>query len=110
MTTQQLVKAIKVHISKGIQLGAKAEQHYISAGLHLVALKAQHKGDWPSWEKLLKDKIGIGKSRASELMRTGERPSMRFAPTHPTAHKSIRIVSVITEKPRRTRPASASRR
>src|SRR5262249_29403369 len=31
-------------------------------------LKAKHSGTWDEWETLLKDKVGIGKSRASELM------------------------------------------
>jgi len=72
MNESQLVRSIKAHISKGTQLGAKSEQHYISAGLHLKTLKAQHGGNWAQWEKLLREKIGIGKSRASELMQIAD--------------------------------------
>src|SRR5262249_17762566 len=46
----------------------KAEQHYIAAGQYLKTLKAEHGGTWTEWERLLKAKVGIGKSRASELM------------------------------------------
>ena len=63
-----LVHTIKVHIAKGDQAREKATQHYIAAGQHLKTLKAAHTGSWAEWEKILKDKIGIGKSRASELM------------------------------------------
>jgi hypothetical protein len=68
MNQAQLVQTIKVHIAKGDKAADKAEQHYIAAGQHLKTLKAQHKGNWAEWEELLKAKIGIGKSRASELM------------------------------------------
>jgi hypothetical protein len=65
---QQLTRTIKVLIAKGDKAREKSEQFYIAAGQHLKTLKAQHKGTWAAWESLLKDKIGIGKSRASELM------------------------------------------
>ena len=61
LTQDQLIKAIAVHIEKGDQAQDKAQQHYVSAGQHLITLKAQHKGTWAEWETLLKDKIGIGK-------------------------------------------------
>jgi hypothetical protein len=61
-------KAVREHIAKGDQAKAKAEQHYITAGQHLAALKAEHIGTWAEWEVLVKEKAGIGKSRASELM------------------------------------------
>jgi hypothetical protein len=64
----QIIAAIKAHIAKGDKAADKAEQHYIAAGQHLKTLKAQHKGQWAEWEELLKTKVGIGKSRASELM------------------------------------------
>jgi hypothetical protein len=70
-----LIGKIKAHIDKGDKAKAqaehaagKAEQHYISAGQYLKTLKEQHNGSWAEWEELLKTKIGIGKSRASELM------------------------------------------
>jgi hypothetical protein len=72
MTQDDLVKAIKSLIEKGDKYKDKAEQSYISAGLHLKTLKAEHKGTWAEWEKILKEKCGIGKSRASELMRIAD--------------------------------------
>jgi hypothetical protein len=70
-----LIGKIKAHIDKGDKAKAqaehaagKAEQHYFSAGQYLKTLKEQHNGSWAEWEELLKTKIGIGKSRASELM------------------------------------------
>src|SRR5262249_16544523 len=60
------------HIAKGDQAADKAQQHYISAGQYLKTLKEQHKGTWAEWEELLKDKIGIRKSRASELMQIAD--------------------------------------
>jgi hypothetical protein len=72
MNEAQLVKTIKAHIAKGDHAKDKAEQHYISAGQHLKTLKANHAGSWDEWEALLKEKIGIGKSRASELMQIAD--------------------------------------
>jgi hypothetical protein len=70
--SEQLIKTIKAHIAKGDKAKDKAEQHYIAAGQHLKTLKAEHGGSWAEWEALLKDKIGIGKSRASELMQIAD--------------------------------------
>jgi len=63
-----LINKIKVHIAAGDKATKKAEDHYIAAGLHLKTLKANHTGTWEEWEALLKCKVGIGRSRASELM------------------------------------------
>jgi hypothetical protein len=60
MNEAQLIKAIKVHVAKG-------EQHYISAGLHLAKLK-ERCPDQATFLALVKDKIGIGKSRTYELL------------------------------------------
>jgi hypothetical protein len=75
----QLIRTIKAHITKGDkakekseQAKEKSEQHYIAAGQHLKVLKAEHAGTWAEWEDLLKTKIGIGKSRASELMQIAD--------------------------------------
>src|SRR5262245_56768871 len=67
-----LIRTIKAHIAKGDKAKDKAKQHYIAAGQHLKTLKASHGGSWAEWEELLKTKIGIGKSRASELMRIAD--------------------------------------
>jgi hypothetical protein len=69
---EQRWKAVRVHIAKGDQAKAKAEQHHIAAGQHLAALKAEHSGTWAEWEALVKEKAGIGKSRASELMQIAD--------------------------------------
>jgi hypothetical protein len=68
----QCWKAVRAHIAKGDQLKDKAEQHYIAAGQYLAALKAEHTGTWAEWEVLIKEKAGIGKSRASELMQIAD--------------------------------------
>jgi hypothetical protein len=73
--SESLIKTIKAHIAKGDKAAEKSEQHYIAAGQHLKTLKAQHDdadGTWAEWEALLKDKIGIGRSRASELMQIAD--------------------------------------
>jgi hypothetical protein len=67
-----LIRTIKAHIAKVDKAKDKAKQHYIAAGQHLKTLKASHGGSWAEWEELLKTKIGIGKSRASELMRIAD--------------------------------------
>jgi hypothetical protein len=69
---ENLVKTIKAHIAKGDKAAEKANDHYIAAGQHLKTLKAEHDGNWAAWEELLKTKIGIGKSRASELMQIAD--------------------------------------
>jgi hypothetical protein len=68
VVSEELIKTIRTHIEKGDKAAEKADQHYIAAGQHLKTLKAQHNGPWKEWEALLKDKVGIGKTRASELM------------------------------------------
>jgi hypothetical protein len=75
-------QAVKECIAKGNQARRKAEQHslaaeqhYLAAGQHLKVLKAAHDergGTWFQWEALLKERVGIGKSRASELMQIAD--------------------------------------
>ena len=72
MNESQLVRLIKEHIAKGDKAAEKSEQHYIAAGQHLKTLKAEHGGTWAEWEALLKERVGIGKSRASELMQIAD--------------------------------------
>ena len=72
MNKSQLVRTIKAHIERGDKVKDKAEQHYIAAGQHLKELKGRHSGSWAEWEELLKTRIGIGKSRASELMQIAD--------------------------------------
>jgi hypothetical protein len=69
---EQRWKAVRAHIAKGDKAKDKAEQHYIAAGQYLKELKAEHGGTWGEWEALVKEKAGIGKSRASELMQIAD--------------------------------------
>jgi hypothetical protein len=68
----QLARAIKAHIAKGDYAKDKAEQHYISAGQYLKALKAQHGGNWEEWTTLLRAKCDLSTGRASELMQIAD--------------------------------------
>jgi hypothetical protein len=65
---EQRWKAVKACISKGDKAKRKAEDFYIAAGQYLKELKAEHTGTWLEWEIKLKERAGLGKSRASELM------------------------------------------
>lgn len=65
----ELAKRIKTLVEKGDHAKEKAEQFYIAAGLHLITLRQEHKGTWAQWAVLVRKKCGLGKSRASELMR-----------------------------------------
>ena len=67
--TEALTKTIKVLVEKGDHAKEKAEQFYKAAGLHLITLRQKHEGTWAEWERLVRKKCGLGKSRASELMR-----------------------------------------
>ena len=69
-----LVGHIQAHIKQGDkardradQARAKAEQHYIAAGKYLADLKA-HYPSTQQWEDLLRTKVNLSPSRASELM------------------------------------------
>jgi hypothetical protein len=66
LTIPSLCKTIKALVRKGDHAAEKAEQFYIAAGKHLAELKARSN----EWLKLAKD-IGIGRSRAYELLSIG---------------------------------------
>jgi hypothetical protein len=68
----QLVAKIKAHVAKGDKAKEKSEQHYIAAGQHLKTLKKEHSGNWAEWELLLKIKVKLSTSRASELMQIAD--------------------------------------
>jgi len=72
MNESQLVHIIKAHVAKGDKAAEKSEQHYIAAGQHLKTLKAQMpKGI--KWEQYIEDLgIGIGRSRANELIQIAD--------------------------------------
>jgi hypothetical protein len=65
-------KLVRAHIAKGDKARDKADQHYIAAGQYLRELKTEHAGTWAEWEALVKERAGIGKSRASELMQIAD--------------------------------------
>jgi hypothetical protein len=70
-TETHLVQTIKVLVEKGDKAKEKSDQFYVAAGQHLKTLHAIHKernGTWTEWETLLKERCGIAKSRASDLM------------------------------------------
>src|SRR5690242_778810 len=71
MNEAQLVKAIKTLVEKGDKARDKAEQFYIAAGQHLKTLKEQCSSA-AAWEKLVKAKCGLAKSRAYELLQIGD--------------------------------------
>lgn len=62
-----LCKTITTLIAKGDAATEKAEQFYIAAGRHLAELK-ERKPDDRTWDEYVKEKCGIGKSRAYELI------------------------------------------
>jgi hypothetical protein len=66
-----LVKTINVLIEKGDKAREKAEQFYVAAGQHLKTLKETTKTN-AEWEALLKEKIKLSPSRASELLQIGD--------------------------------------
>jgi hypothetical protein len=74
-TSEQRWKAVRTCIEKADKAAEKARDWQITAGQHLKALKAEHDaggGTWAEWESLVKEKAGIGKSRASELMQIAD--------------------------------------
>jgi hypothetical protein len=59
-----LTRRIKALIEKGDRAAEKAEQFYKSAGIHIKEIKEQSE----DWETIVRDKCGLGRSRAYELM------------------------------------------
>jgi hypothetical protein len=98
LDAEQRWKAVKAHLLKGDQAKAKAEQHFITAGQHLAALKTQHDeagGTWAAWEVLVKEKTGLGKSRASELMliASGAKTVKQIRDADAEKHRKQRAIS-----------------
>jgi hypothetical protein len=73
LSEAQLIKTIRAHIAKGDHDQKKAEQHYTSAGQHLETLKkcGAHKLHGLTWEQFVKEKCGISRERADQLIRIG---------------------------------------
>jgi hypothetical protein len=65
LSVSSLCKTIKALVAKGDQATKKAEEFYIAAGKHLAELKDRAPDQW---ESLAKEVMGIGRSRAYELM------------------------------------------
>lgn len=73
-----LIGHIQAHVRQGDkarqradQAREKSHQHYIAAGQYLATLKAHYSRSWDEWETLLKAKVKLSVSRASELMAIG---------------------------------------
>jgi hypothetical protein len=67
----QVAKAIKAFVAKGDKAADKAEQYYKAAGLHLKTLK-ELKPDGVTWEDFVKEKCGVARSRADELIQIAD--------------------------------------
>src|SRR5215813_653957 len=74
-----LVRYIRAHIKQGEkakeraeQARDKAEQHFIAAGRYLTALKITYAPTWQHWETILKIKVKLSTSRASQLMQLAD--------------------------------------
>jgi hypothetical protein len=72
-----LVASVKAHLAKADHSSEKAEQHFISAGLHLAELKGRYKTEVKAskshtWPEYVQEKFGLGRSRADELIRIGD--------------------------------------
>jgi hypothetical protein len=89
---QARISKIKAHIAKGEQTAKKSQDHFISAGQELAALKKEHVGTWDEWAALLKAKIGISTGRASELMQIadGRKTVAKLRDADAQKHKRLR--------------------
>lgn len=67
----RLTREIKVLIEKGDKASEKAEQFYIAAGQHLKTLK-DRSASAAAWERIVKQKCDLGKSRAYELLKIAD--------------------------------------
>jgi hypothetical protein len=71
MNTEARIRAIKALIEKGDKATEKAQQYYVSAGQHLKTLKGQS-ASAAAWEKLIKARLGLAKTRAYELLKIAD--------------------------------------
>jgi hypothetical protein len=60
-----LTRRIKALVEKGDRAAEKAEQFYKSAGIHIKEIKQRQS---EHWETIVREKCGLGRSRAYELM------------------------------------------
>jgi hypothetical protein len=67
----QLVKTIKAHLAKAEKYQSKAEEHFITAGQYLMTLKG-NSPDQATFLKIVREQIGLGKSRTYELMQIAD--------------------------------------
>jgi hypothetical protein len=94
-----LIQHVKAHIKQGEKAKAradqardKAEQHLISAGVHLQTLRTHYCRNWQEWEILLKTKIGLSTGRASELMQiaSGKKSLQGIRDSDSEKHRRLR--------------------
>jgi hypothetical protein len=60
-----LTRRINALVEKGDRAAEKAEQFYKAAGIHIKEIKQRES---EHWEAIVRDKCGLGRSRAYELM------------------------------------------
>jgi hypothetical protein len=60
-----LTRRINALVEKGDRAAEKAEQFYKAAGIHIKEIKQRQS---ENWETIVRDKCGLGRSRAYELM------------------------------------------
>ena len=60
-----LTRRINALVEKGDRAAEKAEQFYKAAGIHIKEIKQRQP---EHWETIVRDKCGLGRSRAYELM------------------------------------------
>jgi hypothetical protein len=60
-----LTRRIKALVEKGDRAAEKADQFYKSAGIHIKEIKQRQS---EHWETIVREKCGLGRSRAYELM------------------------------------------
>jgi hypothetical protein len=113
-----LVRYIKASIHRGEQATERAAQnqkksqdHFIAAGKYLAELKRLYAPTWEAWETILKTKVGISTSRASELMQVADgRKNVEQVRTS-TAQRVMRhakAASSLAGRPNEERTAVAS--
>jgi hypothetical protein len=74
MNEAQTIRTIKALVAKGDHARDKSAQFYTAAGRHLEALKQDgaHKRHALTWEQFVKDKCGISRERADQLIRIAD--------------------------------------
>jgi hypothetical protein len=67
--SDELLRRIHEHLKRGAKAEAKAEEHYISAGLLIRQLK---EAEPANWQALVQERCGLGRSRSYELLKIAD--------------------------------------